>query len=217
MKRCCLSERVESQRQVEKREGILAAATEMFLEEGYAGVSVDGIIARIGGSKRTLYAYFGDKDGLFAAIIARLCDEIVNPLKHMNLARKPLPEALRIIAETFLGVVLAPRTIAIHRLIVAEALRAPEAAKAFFEAAPGAAYGCLQEYFQWAAQEGLVCPGDAQTRAVLFLDALTGDFQLRCLLGFMETPTQAERQRRIDDAIVVFLDGLKPATGLPSS
>ncbi len=101
-----MSERVESQRQVEKREGILAAATEMFLEEGYAGVSVDGIIARIGGSKRTLYAYFGDKDGLFAAIIARLCDEIVNPLKHMNLAHKPLPQALGIIAETFLGVCL---------------------------------------------------------------------------------------------------------------
>ncbi|MNC48136.1 hypothetical protein D3C75_972340 [compost metagenome] len=58
-----------------------------------------------------------------------------------------------------------------------------------------------------------MCPGDAQTRAVLFLDALTGDFQLRCLLGFMETPSQAERQRRIDDAIAVFLNGLKPDIG----
>ncbi|MNJ31335.1 Bacterial regulatory protein, tetR family [compost metagenome] len=200
---------MESKRQAEKREGILATATEMFLEEGYAGVSMDAIIARIGGSKRTVYAYFGDKDGLFAAIIARLCEQIVNPLTHMDLSRKPLPEALRTIAETFLGVILSPRTIAMHRLIVAEALRAPEAARAFFEAAPGAAYSCLREYFEWAEKAGIVQAGDAQTRAVLFLDALTGDFQLRCLLGLMQTPPQDEQQHRIEEAIVIFLSGLK--------
>nr|WP_280043235.1 helix-turn-helix domain-containing protein [Pseudomonas sp. Hg5Tf]MDH2561210.1 helix-turn-helix domain containing protein [Pseudomonas sp. Hg5Tf] len=70
---------MERPRQVEKRQNILMAATEMFLEEGYAGVSVDAIIARIGGSKRTLYAYFGGKEGLFAAIVAQLCEDIVNP------------------------------------------------------------------------------------------------------------------------------------------
>lgn len=204
-----MSERVESKRQAEKREGILATATEMFLEEGYAGVSVDAIIARIGGSKRTVYAYFGDKDGLFAAIIARLCEQIVNPLTHMDLRCKPLPEALRTIAETFLEVILAPRTIAMHRLIVAEALRAPEAARAFFDAAPGAAYGCLREYFGWAEKAGIVQAGDAQTRAVLFLDALTGDFQLRCLLGLMGIPSELDRQRRVDEAINIFLSGLR--------
>jgi len=208
-----LSERVESKRQVEKREGILATATEMFLEEGYAGVSVDAIIARIGGSKRTVYAYFGDKDGLFAAIIARLCEQIVNPLTHMDLTCKPLPQALRTIAETFLEVILSPRTIAMHRLIVAEALRAPEAARAFFEAAPGAAYGCLLDYFVWAEKDGIVRAGDAQTRAVLFLDALTGDFQLRCLLGLMDIPSQVDRQRRVDEAIAIFLRGLQPGNG----
>lgn len=198
---------MESKRQVEKREGILATATEMFLEEGYAGVSVDAIIARIGGSKRTVYAYFGDKDGLFAAIIARLCEQIVNPLTHMDLSCKPLSEALRTIAETFLEVILSPRTIAMHRLVVAEALRAPEAARAFFEAAPGAAYGCLRDYFSWAEKTGIVQGGDAQTRAVLFLDALTGDFQLRCLLGLMDIPSASDRQHRIDEAINVFLNG----------
>ncbi|WP_245726142.1 TetR/AcrR family transcriptional regulator [Pseudomonas jinjuensis] len=202
---------MESQRQVEKREGILAAATEMFLEEGYAGVSVDAIIARIGGSKRTLYAYFGDKDGLFAAIIARLCEEIVNPLTHMDLKRKPLQDALREIAGTFLEVILAPRTIAMHRLVVAEAPRAPEAARSFFEAAPGAAYRCLAEYFTWADGAGLVRPGDARTRAVIFLDALTGDLQLRCLLGLLESPTRAQKQRLIDEAIEVFTEGLSIA------
>lgn len=202
---------LESPRQAAKRQHILDVATEMFLEEGYAGVSVDGLIARIGGSKRTFYAYFGGKDGLFAAIIARLCEEIVNPLTHMDLKRKPLREALLTIAETFLDVVLAPRTTALHRLIVAEAPRAPEAARSFFEAAPGTAYRCLTEYFTWAESAGLVAPGSAERRAVIFLDALTGRFQLQCLLGLVESPSQSERQLLIEEAIAIFTHGLEPS------
>ncbi|MCY1381003.1 hypothetical protein D9M69_688710 [compost metagenome] len=105
---------------------------------------------------------------------------------------------------------LAPRTLALHRLIVAEAPRAPEAARSFFEAAPATAYRCLAEYFTWADGAGLVLPGDAQTRAAIFLDALTGDLQLRCLLGLIESPSREERQRLIDEAIAIFIRGLSP-------
>ncbi|MNO77126.1 Bacterial regulatory protein, tetR family [compost metagenome] len=208
---------MEKPRQAAKRQNILEAATEMFLEGGYAGVSVDGLIARIGGSKRTIYAYFDGKDGLFAAIIEQLCEENVTPLTHMDLKRKPLREALSTIASTFLEVVLAPRTLALHRLIVAEAPRAPEAARSFFEAAPATAYRCLAEYLTWADGAGLVLPGDAQTRAAIFLDALTGDLQLRCLLGLIESPSREERQRLIDEAIAIFIRGLSPVADRPDS
>ncbi|MCY1308314.1 hypothetical protein D9M70_583120 [compost metagenome] len=53
-------------------------------------------------------------------------------------------------------------------------------------------------------------PGDAQTRAAIFLDALTGDLQLRCLLGLIESPSREERQRLIDEAIAIFIRGLSP-------
>jgi AcrR family transcriptional regulator len=180
----------------------------MFLAEGYSGVSVDGIIANIGGSKRTLYAYFGGKEGLFAAIIEQLCAENVSPLTHMTLAQKPLQEALTTIARVFLDVVLSPRTLALHRLIVSEALRAPEAAKSFFEAAPATAYSCLADYFTWAEEAGLVMPGNSQTRAKIFLDALTGDMQLRCLLGLSSCPGKAAREHLISETTAIFINGL---------
>lgn len=202
---------METPRQAAKRQHILKVATEMFLAQGYSGVSVDGIVAQIGGSKRTIYSYFGDKEGLFAAIITQLCAENVSPLMHMDLKRKPLHEALSTIAQIFLEVVLSPRTIALHRLIVAEAPRAPEAARSFFEAAPATAYNCLAEYLTWADGAGLVAPGNAHTRAVIFLDALTGDMQLRCLLGLREFPSQVERQHHISEAIAIFIKGLSPS------
>ncbi|KAA2233919.1 TetR/AcrR family transcriptional regulator C-terminal domain-containing protein [Pseudomonas brenneri] len=195
-------------RQAAKRQSILQVATDMFLAEGYSGVSVDGIIANIGGSKRTLYAYFGGKEGLFAAIIEQLCAENVSPLTHMTLAQKPLDEALKTIARVFLDVVLSPRTLALHRLIVSEALRAPEAAKSFFEAAPATAYSCLADYFTWAEEAGLVIPGNPQTRAKIFLDALTGDMQLRCLLGLSPCPGKAAREHLISETTAIFINGL---------
>jgi len=201
---------MQTPRQAAKRQSILKIATDMFLTEGYSGVSVDGLITKTGGSKRTIYSYFGGKEGLFSAIIEQLCEENVSPLTHMDLKQRPLQEALSTIAAIFLDVVLSPRTIALHRLIVAEALRAPDAAHSFFDAAPATAYNCLAEYFIWADEAGLIVPGDAHIRAKIFLDALTGDLQLRCLLGLCKHPSQSEREQLIAETIAIFINGLSP-------
>ncbi|OCG89579.1 TetR/AcrR family transcriptional regulator, partial [Xanthomonas euvesicatoria] len=49
-----------------KRAAILGAARTMFMEQGYAGVSMDGIAAQAGVSKLTVYSHFGDKESLFS-------------------------------------------------------------------------------------------------------------------------------------------------------
>ncbi|WP_347906181.1 TetR/AcrR family transcriptional regulator C-terminal domain-containing protein [Pseudomonas purpurea] len=46
---------------------------------------------------------------------------------------------------------------------------------------------------------------------MIFLDALTGDLQLRCLLGLLSTPSQAEKDRLITQAIEIFLGGVASA------
>lgn len=199
-----------TRRQATKRQNIINVATEMFLTNGYSGVSVDGIVTITGGSKRTIYSYFGDKEGLFSATIEHLCAEHVSPLMHMDLKQEPLHKALSIIANVFLNVVLSPRTIALHRIIVAEAQRAPEAARSFFEAAPATAYRCLADYFAWAEENGLITAGDSHARARIFLDALTGDLQLRCLLGLEQCPSKIERDHLIAEAISIFIIGLSP-------
>jgi hypothetical protein len=39
-----------------------------FLERGYDAVSLDDIVHHAGGSKASIYKYFGSKEGLFKAI-----------------------------------------------------------------------------------------------------------------------------------------------------
>ncbi len=51
------------------RERILAAALKEFAAAGFAGARVDRIARRAAVNKRMLYHYFGDKNGLFRAVL----------------------------------------------------------------------------------------------------------------------------------------------------
>jgi AcrR family transcriptional regulator len=53
------------------REVILDAAFELLVERGYQGATMAAVAERTGSSKETLYAWFGNKQGLLAALIHR--------------------------------------------------------------------------------------------------------------------------------------------------
>ena len=53
------------------RERLLAAAGELFYEQGIAATGVDAVLARAGVSPSTLYAHFPGKDALVAAYLER--------------------------------------------------------------------------------------------------------------------------------------------------
>ena len=53
------------------RAELLDVATEEFARVGYHGARVDEIAARSSTTKRMIYYYFGDKDGLFTAVLER--------------------------------------------------------------------------------------------------------------------------------------------------
>jgi AcrR family transcriptional regulator len=53
------------------RHNILEIATAEFADKGFSGARVDDIAARTNTSKRMIYYYFGDKEGLFVAVIER--------------------------------------------------------------------------------------------------------------------------------------------------
>lgn len=78
-------EKPQTRRGIERRLALLLSATELFLEKGYDAVSLDDIVNHAGGSKTSIYKYFGNKDGLFTAIaiIAVKCFLKISAL-HFN-------------------------------------------------------------------------------------------------------------------------------------
>lgn len=196
-----------------KREEILSVAAECFIESGYAGVSIDEVVRCAGGSKTNVYTYFGGKDGLFAAVMQRFCEQIVEPLQTVDVEGVPVRTALIRLATRFLDVLLAPRTLEVHRLAVAEAHRHPQAARAFFNSAPEVSYATLAKYIAAQQAAGTLRVGDPRRLAGVFLDSLTGDAQLQALLG-LQLASSKQRKVLIENATDIFLEGMrkKPAS-----
>src|ERR1039457_5591327 len=66
--------------EIRKRSAIMAAATALFLRNGYQGTSMDEIAALAAVSKQTVYKNFADKERLFTDIVLGISgrsDEII--------------------------------------------------------------------------------------------------------------------------------------------
>jgi AcrR family transcriptional regulator len=78
-------------------ERVLAVATEVFYQEGIRSTSMDAVVARSGVSKPTVYAQFGSKDELVAAVLRRRYEQRREALEQF-LGELAGPPAGRVLA-----------------------------------------------------------------------------------------------------------------------
>ena len=81
------------------RQNIIGAARALFAEKGYSGTTVDEIVAKAKTTKPMLYYYFGNKEGLFAAVLEDVyagMREIENALRVIDL---PAVDAMRKVVQ----------------------------------------------------------------------------------------------------------------------
>ena len=64
--------RPRASRAAHTREAILVAAERAFADHGFAGARVDAIAEACGYNKTLIFRYFGDKLGLYAAVLKRI-------------------------------------------------------------------------------------------------------------------------------------------------
>lgn len=63
------------------KQRILAAATEEFSAHGYSGARVDRIAANAAANKALIYTYFGNKEGLFEAVLTEIMTQVVRDVR----------------------------------------------------------------------------------------------------------------------------------------
>ena len=190
-----------------RREAFLNAAREVFQRKGFAEATLDDVIALSGGSRQTLYALFGGKQGLFEAIVADTCETIFKSLTPEKLATRSVDEVLKEVGTSYLTIVTSPTCLSLHRLIIAEAPRIPEVVQRFWKLGPGRGRTFLAEFFDRQIELGLLQMPDSQAGAGYFLEMLAGTLRLQCLLGLREPPTPREIEKRVEEAVAHFLYG----------
>lgn len=116
-------------RGVARRHAFLQAAREVFLEQGYEVASVNDVVRLAGGSLATLYAQFGNKEGLFLAVVQDQLERFHREIRPDNVDHLPLEEGLAAIGEHYLNALLTKDNLAFYRIMVSEGRNLPELAR----------------------------------------------------------------------------------------
>lgn len=193
-----------------KRESMLRAAAALFMEHGYDGVSIDMIIASVGGTKTNVYRHFGGKAELFAAVVEDLWRESVQPfedIEKLDAEDLPIEQALRQLGQGFLGAICTEREVNIHRMLIAAAPQHPELASRWFSLGPLAAYERFTAYVDKQQRAGRLVSMPARRLAPLFIDMLSQELYLRMMIGGSKAPKRTEIDAIVDRAVDIFLHG----------
>jgi AcrR family transcriptional regulator len=193
-------------RRGDERSGqIRSMATELFLRRGYDDVSVDEIVRAVGGSKTNVYNHFGNKEGLFVAVVKDLCEDLLASFVTIDVSALGVEEGLRSLALALLDVLLRDRHLAFQRLMIAETARFPALGRVWFESGPETSRGIIAQFVEKQQRAGRLRASDPHQSATLFHDMITFDLMYRAMLG--DRPSDREVRNRIDMAIDAFLHG----------
>ena len=190
-----------------RRAAFLKAAEAVFLEYGYEASSMAEIVRRAGGSLSTLYLQFGDKEGLFQAVV----DERVSLLTQgTGLALNenlPLREGLQQIGEGLLRIVTSQTSVESFRLMVATAKRFPDIANRHTRQIPQRIRDALASYIQSRVAAGDLQVTDCAAAAGLFVDMVRTHTQLLALMDPGYQATDDEIRERVTRAVNMFMGG----------
>jgi len=100
--RKCMNRRGWKQDPAGVQSNILAVASTEFAAKGLSGARIDEIAAKTRTSKRMIYYYFGDKEGLFRRLLEEAYQKVREGEQKLNLEHLPPVEALtRLVEFTF--------------------------------------------------------------------------------------------------------------------
>lgn len=188
----------------DRAERYLDAALELFAERGYVGTTTDMVVARVGGSKATLYKRFPTKEALVTGLMERVAASINPPIDPASDTRS-LEEALVEIGTNAVRGVTSPGAIAVLRICLGENGRLPELAKTVWDHGPAVTYDNFRTFVRERQQRDELDVPDPQLAAEQFIAGLVGHIQLKIAFGLASRPDDAETRRRVREAVETFL------------
>lgn len=189
----------------DKRQTIIDAASEAFLENGYQNTSMETISNKAGVAKQTLYNYFGNKDALFIAVVDQKCDYHDNAtMRSSDITSENVEEVLKKYAQSKLADLVSPENTAMFRMMISEAIRFPNLGEMFFKAGLEKDRLLLVDFLTLQNQAGNLVVDDPEQAALFFQGALNAYFRPKFIMTG-EIPSKEAIQQYIDYCIKKFL------------
>ncbi len=185
---------MKQDRKSARRAQIEEAAYAIIREKGYSGASMLSVAKRAKASNETLYNWYGDKLGLFSAMVESNAERVRNVLISASEQDIGTFEETIKFGPVLLEMLTGDRAVALNRAAAPDS--SGQLGQALAKAGREAVAPLIGEMLERARDAGQLAFKDTRAATELYLGLLVGDVQLRCVTGQIDAPDHSERQAR---------------------
>ena len=188
-----------------RRAQIETAAFAVLEEVGYKKASMLQIAKRAKASNETLYAWYGNKQALFSALIEKNAKSVQDTLSAAIAGQSDPDTDLQSVARLLLAFTATEKAVIVNRAAVADVLETGLLAQAIEQNARRVMYRMLGELMITLESSKRYVFDDGVEKAVgVFIDLLLGELQLQQALGTVPPLTPADIDARSKHACDLF-------------
>lgn len=196
----------------EKRQQILAAASECLARYGYNKTTMDDIARRIGLNKTSLYHYYRSKESIFIAVIVQEAQTFLDALQAKAIkSRGCKNQILTYLTERFR---YYQNVVNLHHLSMDTLRRIQPSFKALYQTVLDREIDFIGKLLEDGMQRGEIKPGPALKLSRMILTVTDAIKQTTCEDPGHDLPTTidySQIEKDVAYAVSLMLDGL--ATG----
>ena len=197
----------------ERQNEVIEVALRLLMEGGEKALTTAALARAANCSKESLYKWFGDRDGLLAAIVAQQASR-VRIIDSAALPKTPaqFADALRLFAEDLLTVLLSESSLALNRLCVG-AVRGEDAGvgAVLLERGKRRIEERARRLLEAGRAGGHIVFDDAAGAYRALYGLIIGDLHIRALLGEQSAVSDLSIGERARAAVAQFLTLYAPA------
>ena len=193
--------------QSERAKLILLAAEALFLKHGYSGTSLQMLIEQAGGSRRTIYAEFGNKEGLFKAVVKQKTSDMLLILSEPGDIRDPKSSLIKV-CHAFLTKILQPDMVALFKLMLNTLPHIPDLGDTFYQDSMVSGPEALASYLTRLNNAGIAKIDNPFDASQLLLGMVKGQLHMHCLLDSTFNPTEQQINQQVEQSVEIFLHGV---------
>jgi len=177
-----------------RRKEIQQAALALLVQHGYAATTMASVAKAAGASLETLYKWYGDKPGLFRAMVQANIEELRDELVMSAAAFRDPLAAVQEFGPQLIAVLTSEEVVALNRAAAADP--SGDLGRIIAEAGRGSIAPQLTDLFS------RVIEGEDPAQVTeVYLGLLLGDLQIRRVIARMPPPDTAEARQRADRAL----------------
>ncbi len=186
----------------ERQAEIEETAFRLLLEKGYGPTSMLAVAKAAKASNETLYHWYGDKTGLFRAMVERNAAATRKALETALREEADPLAALESAAPILLGMLLGERSVALNRAAAADP--GGELGAALAAGGRGAIKPLIEAALERAMAEGRLAASSPAEAADWFFGLLIGDRQIRRAIRVAPLPAPEEVSAQAAAAMTAF-------------